>query len=277
LPRRHVSELLSESLLIATDLKESHPLYLRATYQMAGGGGGGGGGGGRAGGGGGGGGGKVFKGLTFCVSGAFAISQGEMKKQLEKNGGKVASTVNASVDYLICNEEGSTKYQAAEEKGKPVVSEEWVMASIDSGKLSKDPSHFIFNPNEDGDGEGDGGDGEGGDDEEVLEPIFEGCVFIVDYPQSPDELRETFFQYAGKVVSTFTPQVTHCIAGAFGSELTKKAVREGVPLVHHEWLTNSITDGDLNPTDGWFEEEIKQWREQEEKDTTDAKRQKEGK
>ena len=116
-------------------------------------------------------GGKVFAGLTFCVSGAFEVSQAAMKKQLQQAGGTMASTVNASVDYLICNEEGSTKYQAAEEKGKPVVTEEWVRASIESGKLSKDPSHFTFNPNEDEDGgEGEDGEGEDGEGEEEEEP-----------------------------------------------------------------------------------------------------------
>ena len=113
----------------------------------------------------GGGGSKVFAGLTFCVSGAFQVSQAAMKKQLQDAGGKLASTVSAAVDYLICNEEGSTKYQAAEEKGKPVVTEEWVQASIEQGKLSKESEHFVFNPNED-EGGGEGGEGEEEEEEE---------------------------------------------------------------------------------------------------------------
>ena len=134
---------------------------------------------------------KVFAGLTFCVSGAFAVSQGEMKKQLERHGGKMASTVNAGVDYLICNEEGSTKYQAAEEKGKPVVSEEWVVASIDSGQLSTDPAHFIFNPDGDAEGEGEGegnGEGEGGEGEDEM--CFKGCVFMLDTPEDEASKQE---------------------------------------------------------------------------------------
>lgn len=66
---------------------------------------------------------ELFTGLTFYVSGAFEVSQPAMKKQLQEAGGKIATYVTAAVDHLICNEEGSTKYQAMEDKGLPLVNE----------------------------------------------------------------------------------------------------------------------------------------------------------
>jgi len=91
----------------------------------------------------GGGGGSVFAGHTFSVSGAFGISQGDMKKLIIKNGGKVAPSCNKSCSYLVCAEIGSGKTQKAQKDGIPIVGEEWVNASIYAGKIQTDKKFIL--------------------------------------------------------------------------------------------------------------------------------------
>ena len=192
-----------------------------------------------------GGGSRVLAGLTFCVSGEFSCSQSEMKAMLVRGGGKVASTVSASVDYLVCNTPGSTKYQAALDKDKPVVTEQFIRQSLTQGKLATDSSSlFLFNP-EGGEGEGEGAGmdeegGEGGEGGE--EQVFRGCVFALD---DGSEAAAEFESYGARVVTEFSPAVQYVLASDVGSPLTLQAVAAGVPVVHSEWVAECLTEGEL--------------------------------
>ena len=89
---------------------------------------------------------SVFDGLVFCVSGSFTRSQDALKALIVQHGGSTSSTVTASTDYLVCDSPGTGKFNEAERKGKPVVSEEWVDASIKKAALSTTKAHFLSQP-----------------------------------------------------------------------------------------------------------------------------------
>ncbi len=67
-----------------------------------------------------------LQGQTFVVSGVFAtLSRNELKKLIEDNGGKVASSVSSKTSYLIAGENmGPSKRTKAEGLGVPIVSEQ---------------------------------------------------------------------------------------------------------------------------------------------------------
>ncbi|NKI32568.1 NAD-dependent DNA ligase LigA [Croceivirga thetidis] len=67
----------------------------------------------------------TLKGKTFVVSGVFqTISRNELKKLIEDNGGKVASSVSSKTSYLVAGENmGPSKRTKAEANGVPIISE----------------------------------------------------------------------------------------------------------------------------------------------------------
>ncbi len=67
----------------------------------------------------------MLKGQTFVVSGVFeSVSREELKKQIEDNGGRVASSISSKTDYVIAGDNmGPSKKQKAEELGIPIISE----------------------------------------------------------------------------------------------------------------------------------------------------------
>ncbi|WP_425237408.1 NAD-dependent DNA ligase LigA [Ulvibacterium sp.] len=67
----------------------------------------------------------TLKGQTFVVSGVFeTISRNELKKLIENNGGKVASSVSSKTSYLVAGANmGPSKRTKAEGLGVPIISE----------------------------------------------------------------------------------------------------------------------------------------------------------
>lgn len=67
----------------------------------------------------------TLKGQTFVVSGVFeTISRNELKKLIEDNGGKVASSVSSKTSYLVAGANmGPSKRTKAEGLGVPIISE----------------------------------------------------------------------------------------------------------------------------------------------------------
>jgi poly [ADP-ribose] polymerase len=86
---------------------------------------------------------SVFDGLTMCISGDFSVSQSEIKSLLTDNGATLAGTVTKAVTHLVSNTLGSAKTQSAEDKGLPIVTEDWVNASIKNGTLSTKAAQFL--------------------------------------------------------------------------------------------------------------------------------------
>ena len=68
----------------------------------------------------------TLKGKTFVVSGVFeSIGRNELKKLIEDNGGKVASSVSSKTSYLVAGANmGPSKRTKAEANGVPIISEE---------------------------------------------------------------------------------------------------------------------------------------------------------
>ncbi|GLB49754.1 NAD-dependent DNA ligase LigA [Neptunitalea lumnitzerae] len=64
-------------------------------------------------------------GVSFVVSGVFeSVSRNELKKMIEDNGGKVASSISSKTGYVIAGDNmGPSKKEKAEKLGVPVISE----------------------------------------------------------------------------------------------------------------------------------------------------------
>ncbi|RNL92325.1 NAD-dependent DNA ligase LigA [Sinomicrobium pectinilyticum] len=67
----------------------------------------------------------TLKGLTFVVSGVFEIlSRNDLKKHIEDNGGKVASSISSKTSYVVAGDNmGPSKREKAEKLGIPIISE----------------------------------------------------------------------------------------------------------------------------------------------------------
>ena len=67
----------------------------------------------------------LLKGSTFVVSGVFeSMGRTELKKLIEDNGGKVASSVSSKTSYLVAGDKmGPSKRTKAEQLGVPIISE----------------------------------------------------------------------------------------------------------------------------------------------------------
>ena len=68
----------------------------------------------------------LLTGSTFVVSGVFeTFSRNELKKMIEDNGGKVASSVSSKTSYLVAGDKmGPSKRTKAESRGVPIISEQ---------------------------------------------------------------------------------------------------------------------------------------------------------
>ncbi|MCG2461100.1 NAD-dependent DNA ligase LigA [Flavobacteriaceae bacterium F89] len=69
---------------------------------------------------------EKLKGSTFVVSGVFdKLSRDELKKLIEDNGGKVASSISSRTGYLVAGDNmGPSKKTKAESLGVPIISED---------------------------------------------------------------------------------------------------------------------------------------------------------
>ncbi|XP_026428891.1 putative poly [ADP-ribose] polymerase 3 [Papaver somniferum] len=79
---------------------------------------------------------KVFSGMLISLSGRLSRTHQYWKKEIQKNGGKVSNTIPQGVACLVVSPAerergGSGKVTEAMERGIPVVSEAWLIESID--------------------------------------------------------------------------------------------------------------------------------------------------
>ncbi|MFZ3272758.1 MAG: NAD-dependent DNA ligase LigA [Lutibacter sp.] len=68
---------------------------------------------------------SILLGKTFVVSGVFThFERNDLKKSIEDNGGKVASTISKKTDFVVAGENmGPSKREKAEDLGIPIISE----------------------------------------------------------------------------------------------------------------------------------------------------------
>lgn len=76
----------------------------------------------------------TLKGQTFVVSGVFeSIGRTELKKLIEDNGGKVASSISSKTSFLVAGANmGPSKKTKAEGLGVPIISEQDFLSKLDS-------------------------------------------------------------------------------------------------------------------------------------------------
>jgi len=68
---------------------------------------------------------QPLEGLTFVITGTLSIPREEMAAFIERNGGRVASSISRRTDYLLVGASpGGSKYSRAQELGTPIISEE---------------------------------------------------------------------------------------------------------------------------------------------------------
>jgi DNA ligase (NAD+) len=75
---------------------------------------------------------EILTGKTFVVSGVFTqFSRNELKKSIEDNSGKVASSISKKTNYVIAGENmGSSKRTKAESLGIPIISQKEYLEMI---------------------------------------------------------------------------------------------------------------------------------------------------
>ncbi len=75
----------------------------------------------------------TLKGLTFVVSGVFEkVSRNELKKLIEDNGGKVASSISSKTNYVVAGDNmGPSKKEKAQKLGVPIITEDDFLAMLD--------------------------------------------------------------------------------------------------------------------------------------------------
>jgi DNA ligase (NAD+) len=62
--------------------------------------------------------------LKFCLTGKLSLPRPEIKKEIEKNGGRVVATVSNQTDYLLAGEKPGSKKAKAEKLGVKILDEE---------------------------------------------------------------------------------------------------------------------------------------------------------
>lgn len=74
----------------------------------------------------------VLKGLTFVVSGVFEkVSRNELKELIEKNGGKVGSSISSKTSYVVAGDKmGPSKKNKAEALGVKIITEDMFLDMV---------------------------------------------------------------------------------------------------------------------------------------------------
>lgn len=76
--------------------------------------------------------GEKLKGLTFVLTGALPnYTRPEMSEIIEKNGGKVASSVSKNTSFVLAGEEAGSKLDKAKSLGVKVISEEEMLKMLE--------------------------------------------------------------------------------------------------------------------------------------------------
>ena len=75
---------------------------------------------------------QPLEGMTFVVTGTLPnLTRTEVKDLIETNGGKVTGSVSGNTDYLVLGEDPGSKYDQAQKRNVPTLSEEELRAMIE--------------------------------------------------------------------------------------------------------------------------------------------------
>jgi len=77
---------------------------------------------------------QPLEGLTFVVTGTLpTLTRPEVKDLIETHGGKVTGSVSGNTSYLVLGEEPGSKYDQAQKRGVPLISEEDLKTLLEKG------------------------------------------------------------------------------------------------------------------------------------------------
>ncbi|MDF1520912.1 MAG: NAD-dependent DNA ligase LigA [Brevefilum sp.] len=77
---------------------------------------------------------QPLEGLNFVVTGTLpSLSRTEVKDLIESHGGKVTGSVSGNTSYLVLGEDPGSKYDQAQKRGVPIISEEDLKNLIEKG------------------------------------------------------------------------------------------------------------------------------------------------
>ncbi len=81
--------------------------------------------------------GELFAGLTFVLTGTLpTMSRDEASEKIKAQGGKVSGSVSKKTDFVVAGEAAGSKLTKAQSLGVRIISEEELVAMIESGTLS---------------------------------------------------------------------------------------------------------------------------------------------
>jgi DNA ligase (NAD+) len=83
---------------------------------------------------------RPLEGITLVITGTLPRARKEVEELIEANGGRAASTVSASTDYLVVGEEAGSKLEKARDMGIKIISYEDLEKIIEKGE--KNPRLF---------------------------------------------------------------------------------------------------------------------------------------
>jgi DNA ligase (NAD+) len=76
----------------------------------------------------------ALEGMTFVVTGSLpTLTRTDVKDLIEKHGGKVTGSVSGNTDYLVLGENPGSKYDQAQKRGVPSISEEELKKMTEDG------------------------------------------------------------------------------------------------------------------------------------------------
>eukprot|EP01114_Cavostelium_apophysatum_P017118 TRINITY_DN5010_c0_g1_i1.p1 TRINITY_DN5010_c0_g1~~TRINITY_DN5010_c0_g1_i1.p1 ORF type:complete len:839 (+),score=296.05 TRINITY_DN5010_c0_g1_i1:94-2610(+) len=139
-----------------------------------------------------------FEDLFICINSNTTFENSNLSDLIEQNGGTPTKVCNKNVDYLVAvKDNDSAEIRQAKKYKLPIVTEQWILDSIKSGKI-KAASNYPVEEEEEADGDEDKDESES--DEEVMQWSWQSDNGWVAYDEDATKKFEAAFQKKQKTV-----------------------------------------------------------------------------